>query len=100
MAYSPRPQAILEASRKTDSRRRRLSHDEFWSEVETSRASRRRGRKRKARRRPFQASPATWRSATRPPPHVGTRGVNDAIAADRSLLFQRQTGHRGYNPSV
>src|SRR5260370_27192859 len=47
MAYSPRLQAILEASRKQIRDGDVLSHDEFWAEVEASRASGRRGRKRK-----------------------------------------------------
>ena len=47
MAYSPRLQAILAASRKQVREGEVLSHDEFWAEVEAPRASRRRGRKRK-----------------------------------------------------
>src|SRR5580704_1928469 len=47
MAYSPRLQAILESSRKQIREGDVLSHEEFWSEVEASRTSKRRGRKRK-----------------------------------------------------
>jgi prevent-host-death family protein len=47
MAYSPRLQAILEESRKQIREGDVLSHEEFWAEVETSRASKQRGRKRK-----------------------------------------------------
>ena len=47
MAYSPRLQAILEASRKQIREGEVLSHEEFWAEVEASRAAKRRGRKRK-----------------------------------------------------
>ena len=50
MAYSPRLQAILEASRKQIREGEVLSHEEFWAEVEASRASSQRGQKRKARR--------------------------------------------------
>jgi hypothetical protein len=38
MAYSPRLQAILEASRKQIREGDVLSHEEFWEEVESSRA--------------------------------------------------------------
>lgn len=48
MAYSPRLQAIIEASRKQIREGDVLSHEEFWAEVEASRSSRRRGQKRKA----------------------------------------------------
>jgi prevent-host-death family protein len=47
MAYSPRLQAILAASRKQVRDGDVLSHEEFWAEVEVSRASKRRSRKRK-----------------------------------------------------
>jgi prevent-host-death family protein len=47
MAYSPRLQAILEESRKQIREGEVLSHEEFWAEVEASRASKQRGRKRK-----------------------------------------------------
>jgi prevent-host-death family protein len=47
MAYSPRLQAILEASRKQIREDDVLSHEAFWDQVEGSRASKRRG-KRKA----------------------------------------------------
>ena len=46
MAYSPRLRAILEASRKQIREGDVLGHEEFWAEVEKSRASKRRGRKR------------------------------------------------------
>jgi prevent-host-death family protein len=47
MAYSPRLQAILEASRKQIREGDVLSHEEFWKEVEASRASKRpRGKRR------------------------------------------------------
>ena len=39
MAYSPRLQAILEASRKQIREGEVLSHQEFWADVETCRAS-------------------------------------------------------------
>ncbi len=45
MAYSPRLQAILEASRKQIRDGDVLTHDEFWAEVEASRAPKRRGKK-------------------------------------------------------
>ena len=48
MAYSPRLQAILESSRKQIREGAVLSHEEFWKEVESSRASRGRARKRGA----------------------------------------------------
>src|SRR5438128_10430772 len=48
MAYSPRLQGILEASRKQIREGDVLSHEEFWKEVEASRAPKRRGRKQKA----------------------------------------------------
>jgi prevent-host-death family protein len=48
MAYSPRLQAILEASRKQIREGDVLSHEEFWSEVEASRVPQRRGGKRRA----------------------------------------------------
>jgi prevent-host-death family protein len=47
MAYSPRLQAIVDASRKQIREGEVLGHDEFWAEVEASRTSGRRGRKRK-----------------------------------------------------
>ena len=50
MAYSPRLQAILEASRKQIREGDALSHGEFWAEVKASRASRGHGRKQKAGR--------------------------------------------------
>jgi prevent-host-death family protein len=42
MAYSPRLQAILEASRKQIRAGEVLSHEEFWKEVKTSRGAQRR----------------------------------------------------------
>jgi prevent-host-death family protein len=48
MAYSPRLQAILEASRKQIRERDVLSHEEFWKEVEASRAAKRGSPRRKA----------------------------------------------------
>ena len=48
MAYSPRLQAILDASRKQVREGQVLGHEEFWVDVEASRASQRRRRKRKA----------------------------------------------------
>src|SRR6059058_2940375 len=48
MAYSPRLQAILEASRKQIREGDVLTHEEFWKEVEASRTPKRPGRKRKA----------------------------------------------------
>jgi len=48
MAYSPRLQAILEASRKQIREGDVLNHEEFWKEVEASRAGKRHGGKRKA----------------------------------------------------
>jgi prevent-host-death family protein len=50
MAYSPRLQAILEASRKQIREGDVLSHEEFWAEVEASRVARLRGPKREASR--------------------------------------------------
>ncbi|HJT32126.1 MAG TPA: type II toxin-antitoxin system Phd/YefM family antitoxin [Pirellulales bacterium] len=50
MAYSPRLQAILEASRKQIREGDVLKHDEFWTEVEASRTGKRRGGKRNGRR--------------------------------------------------
>lgn len=47
MAYSPRLQAILEESRKQIREGDVLGHEKFWAEVEASRASKQRGRKRK-----------------------------------------------------
>jgi prevent-host-death family protein len=47
MAYSPRLRAIVEASRKQIREGDVLNHEEFWAEVEATRASERRGRKRK-----------------------------------------------------
>jgi prevent-host-death family protein len=48
MAYSPRLRAILEESRKQIRGGDVLSHEEFWAEVEASRASKQRGRKRRS----------------------------------------------------
>jgi hypothetical protein len=48
MAYSPRLQAILEASRKQIREGDVLGHEEFWAEVESSRTAKKRGRKPKA----------------------------------------------------
>jgi prevent-host-death family protein len=48
MAYSPRLQAILEASRRQFREGDVLSHGEFWKEVEASRSAKRNGGKRKA----------------------------------------------------
>lgn len=50
MAYSPRLQAILEASRKQIREGDVLSHEDFWAEVEASRTPKRNGRKRHAGR--------------------------------------------------
>ena len=47
MAYSPQLQAIVEASREQIRKGDVLGHEEFWAEVEASRTSGRRGRKRK-----------------------------------------------------
>ena len=47
MAYSPRLRAILEESRKQIREGEALSHEEFWAEVEASRAPKPRGRKQK-----------------------------------------------------
>ncbi len=47
MAYSPQLQAVLEASRRRVREGDVLGHEEFWAEVEASRDSKRRGRKRK-----------------------------------------------------
>ena len=44
-SYSPRLQAVLEASRKQVREGEVLNHEEFWAEVEASRASEPRGRK-------------------------------------------------------
>lgn len=46
MAYSPRLQAILAASRQQIREGDVLSHEEFWGQVATSRVPKRRGRKR------------------------------------------------------
>ena len=48
MAYSPRLQAILAASRKQIREGDVLGHEEFWAEVEASRPSKPRARKKKA----------------------------------------------------
>jgi|ERR1700739_2791872 prevent-host-death family protein len=48
MAYSPRLQAILEASRKQIREGDVLSHDEFWKEVRASRNPKRSNKRRKA----------------------------------------------------
>ncbi len=45
LAYSPRLQAIVEASRKQIRDGDILTHDEFWAEVEASRTPKRRGKK-------------------------------------------------------
>jgi prevent-host-death family protein len=50
MAYSPRLQAILEASRKQIREGDVLGHEEFWAEVEASRKPKRRGAKREGGR--------------------------------------------------
>ena len=50
MAYSPRLQAILEASRKQIREGDVLSHDEFWAEVGASRTSKPRRRAKKEHR--------------------------------------------------
>ena len=50
MAYSPRLQAILEASRKQIREGDVLSHEEIWAEVEASRQSRHRKPKRQSGR--------------------------------------------------
>jgi prevent-host-death family protein len=47
MAYSPRLRAIVEASRQQIREGDTLGHEEFWAEVERSRASERPGRKRR-----------------------------------------------------
>jgi len=49
MGYSPRLQAILDASRKQIREGDVLSHEEFWAEVAAARPSKPRGRKPKAR---------------------------------------------------
>ncbi len=49
LAYSPRLQSILEASRKQIREGDVLTHDEFWKEVEASRASQQRRSKRQTR---------------------------------------------------
>jgi prevent-host-death family protein len=54
LAYSPRLRAVVEASRKQIREGDMLGHEEFWAEVEGSRASARRGRKRT----PVQGGPA------------------------------------------
>src|SRR5262249_50818104 len=48
MAYSPRLQAILEEYRKQIREGDMLSHEEFWAEVQASRVSKHRSKKRKA----------------------------------------------------
>lgn len=50
MAYSPRLQAILAASRQQIREGEVLGHEEFWAEVQASRTSARRGRKPRAGR--------------------------------------------------
>jgi prevent-host-death family protein len=50
MAYSPRLQAILKASRKQIRAGDVLNQDEFWAEVKASRASKRRNQNRKTSR--------------------------------------------------
>jgi prevent-host-death family protein len=47
LAYSPRLQAILEASRQQIREGEVLNHEDFWAEVEASRTSQGRRRKRK-----------------------------------------------------
>src|SRR5260370_26109837 len=47
MSHSPRLRSILEASREQIRRGEVLTHDEFWAEIEASRRSTRRSRKRK-----------------------------------------------------
>jgi prevent-host-death family protein len=47
MAYSPRLRAIVEASRKQIREGEVLGHEEFWAEVEASRSSGARARKKK-----------------------------------------------------
>jgi prevent-host-death family protein len=47
MAYSPKLQAIVEASRKQIREGDFLTHDEFWAQVAADRASKQRPRKRK-----------------------------------------------------
>jgi prevent-host-death family protein len=47
MAYSPKLQAILEASRKQFREGKFLTHDEFWAHVKADRASNKRARKQK-----------------------------------------------------
>jgi prevent-host-death family protein len=54
MAYSPRLQAILEASRQQIREGDVLNHEEFWAEVEASRASKRSGRKRARPNKPLR----------------------------------------------
>ena len=49
MAYSPRLQAILEASRKQIREGDVLNHEQFWAEVEASRTPKKRGGRRKSR---------------------------------------------------
>jgi prevent-host-death family protein len=49
MAYSPRLQAVLEASRKQIQEGDVLHHDEIWKEVEASRLAKKPSRKRTAR---------------------------------------------------
>src|SRR5438876_4732037 len=50
LAYSPRLQAIVEASRKQIREGEVLNHKEFWAEVEASRVSRARAPKQKTGR--------------------------------------------------
>src|SRR5262249_47003135 len=47
MAYSPKLRRIVEESRRQIREGDVLSHEEFWAEVEASRASKPRGRKQK-----------------------------------------------------
>jgi hypothetical protein len=47
LAYSPKLQAMREKSRKQIREGDFLTHEEYWAEVESPRASKRRGRKRK-----------------------------------------------------
>ncbi len=56
MAYSPRLQAVLAASREQIRDGDVLTHEEFWAEVEESRASRPAGRTRKPVKKVVQPS--------------------------------------------
>jgi prevent-host-death family protein len=50
MAYSPRLQAILNASRQQIREGDVLSHEDFWAEVKASRVAKRNGRRRSRRK--------------------------------------------------